>query len=71
MWDILRSLFIWLPEPQHLQVVARAVQRHSGWVLCLDHQLLTSLLYGNNMAQAQNDDLLMCLANLTIGTLQA
>ncbi len=66
MWDITHSCFVCLPEPQRIHVMSCAIQCHSGFILCLDHELLTSILYGDDVSQARNDELLSCLANTAV-----
>ncbi len=58
MWDVARSCFVRLNGPQRTRVIKRAIRRHSGRVLRLDAALLTKLLYSDDTAQANCDELL-------------
>ncbi len=67
LWDISRSFFVRLPPNQHWRVLQRAIRQGSGFVLCLDHSLLVVLLYGDDTAQAEMDELLVSLQDVTPG----
>ena len=67
MWDLTRSCFSHLNGPQQARVLGCVVDRFSGQTLQCEITLLSTLLYGDDTTQAQNDVLLSCLANTTPG----
>ncbi len=67
MWDVARSCFVCLNGPQHMWVIERAIRRCSGCILRLDAALLTKLLYSDDTAQADCDELLRRLRETAIG----
>lgn len=58
---------MWLSPAGHCQVLQRAIQHQSGYILKLDHALLVAMLYGDDMAQAEADKLLVGLRDTTVG----
>lgn len=68
LWDVCRSFFVCLPPNQCQRVLQRAIRRASGFVLRLDHSLLVALLYGNDIAQAEMDELLVGLRDMSTGS---
>lgn len=58
LWEVARSFFTRVPEPRCSRVVSRAVRRQSGFSIRMDIDLLSCILYGDDIGQADQDELL-------------
>ncbi len=67
MWDVAWSCFVCLNGPQCMRVIEWAICCRSGRILRLDAALLTKLLYGDDTAQADCDELLRRFRKTAIG----
>ncbi len=68
LWDLSRSCFARLNAPQRVRILERLAGRHAGSVLQRDLELLSTILYGDDMAISQGDPLLNGLANAATGS---